>query len=203
MTVVQIRRLKLQLGDCEEKSAVCDVGALPESYPRKAAPRLPASRLRADHLCGTSWAAAARPTLVSPIRNDKQMADGGSIAALQLFLLSQRLQSAAVKRKYGPIAGSAAQRPGAVQDGPARRGCRYRQQRDLYVVRGPDRNQEAKRRHQQDQTLVTSLLSLHQRFSNCSSRRWNQFHLPVGEVFVSGEAPLHLLWLTSEVLILT
>lgn len=64
-------------------------------------------RLPKPHLSGTSWA-TARPTLVSPIRNDKPMDDGGSIAALRLFLLSQQLQSAAAKRKYGPVAGFAA-----------------------------------------------------------------------------------------------
>lgn len=77
--MVQTRRLKLRVGDCDEKSAVCELceDRTTVMTPRIAAggPRLPASRLWTDYLCGTSWA-AARPTLVSPIRNDKQMADG-------------------------------------------------------------------------------------------------------------------------------
>lgn len=39
MTVVQIRRLKLRVGNCDENSAICDVGALQESYPRNDAMR--------------------------------------------------------------------------------------------------------------------------------------------------------------------
>lgn len=34
MTAVQIRRSKLRVGNCDEKSAVCEVGALQESHPR-------------------------------------------------------------------------------------------------------------------------------------------------------------------------
>lgn len=52
------------------------------------------------------------------------------MAALKLFLLSQQLRSGAVKRKYGPIAGSAAS-----QQLNANRLTRSSLERDLTAVR--------------------------------------------------------------------